>query len=240
MQNFFIKISKQTHKFREIYAATMSVFLPIRICGRQAVFQSRIVTFQAKGLLTSSLRYANFKEATSSTDKSSKTKTDMKVTLMGTNNDLSITTLEEAQKISKRRNLKLVQIKEMDSKTHRPIYKLLSQAELLIKEDLKTQKSNQQAKKSEKMLTVGSRIGENDLNSRLKNIVKWLGKQHEIRVLIEVNANDMQSCEKIVEKMGQVIKEPELLGKIVQKRTKGNNYKFSIVPVKPKPASTEA
>lgn len=220
----------------------MSVFLPIfRLCGRQTV-QSRIISYQTKNYKTSAVFYVNGKNADStvlkSSEKNKKSKSEPKVTLLGINNATSITTLEEAQKISKRRNLKLVQIQEMDTKTQRPVYKLLSQAELL-KDDLKTTKS-QQAKKSEKMLNVGSRIGDNDLNSRLKNIVKWLGKHHEVRVLIEGKTNDMQSCEKIVEKIEQAIKEPELVGKIVQKRTKGSNYKFSIVPVKSQQPATDA
>ncbi|KAL5288788.1 HRASLS family protein [Megaselia abdita] len=211
----------------------MSVFLPFsRICGRPAILQSRFVNFQSTVFPAGLRHYANtISEANE--EKPKKPKTDIKVTLLGTNNATTITSLEEAQKISKRRNLKLVQVQEFDSKTHRPVYKLLSQAELLVKEDLKKSNQNQQ-KKSEKMLTVGSRIGDNDLNSRLKNIVKWLGKQHEVRVLIEGKANDIENCDKIVEKMEQAIKEPELVGKIVQKRTKGNNYKFSIVPVKQK------
>lgn len=216
----------------------MSVFLPIsRICGRQTAIKTTGIIFQSKCLFTGPTYYANEKnlEFIDQPNDKKKTKNDIKVTLIGSNNAASVTSLEEAQKLSKRRNLKLVQIQEMDTKTHRPVYKLLSQAELLVTEDLKTQKTNQQVKKSEKMLTVGSRIGDNDLNSRLKNIVKWLGKQHEVRVLIEGKANDMQGCDKIVEKMEQVIKEPELIGKIVQKRTKGSNYKFSIVPVKQQP-----
>uniref|UniRef100_T1GM17 Translation initiation factor 3 N-terminal domain-containing protein n=1 Tax=Megaselia scalaris TaxID=36166 RepID=T1GM17_MEGSC len=214
-----------------------------RLCSRQAIFQSRILPqIQSRNLSAGQKYYAKDLESAESVlkrEEKPKKNHGVKITLIGANNAPSITSLEEAQKLSKRRNLKLVQIQSMDSKTQRPVYKMLSAADLLLNEDLKKLKgapksgNQSQSKKPEKMLTVGSRIGDNDLNSRLKNIVKWLGKQYEIKVLIEGKSNDIESCDRILEKMEQVIKEPALIGKIVQKRKKGDNYKFNILPVKP-------
>lgn len=47
----------------------------------------------------------------------------VKVTLISQNEDVSIVSFAEAQKISKRRELKLVKIIDFDAKTSRPVYK---------------------------------------------------------------------------------------------------------------------
>lgn len=52
-----------------------------------------------------------------------KAKTSPKVTLIGQDESISIVNLEEATKISNRRNLKLVKVSDLDSKTQRPVYR---------------------------------------------------------------------------------------------------------------------
>lgn len=47
----------------------------------------------------------------------------VKVTLISQNEDVTIVSLAEAQKLSKRRELKLVKIIDVDAKTSRPVYK---------------------------------------------------------------------------------------------------------------------
>ncbi|XP_002015806.2 uncharacterized protein LOC6591293 isoform X1 [Drosophila persimilis] len=157
-----------------------------------------------------------------------------KITLVQHNQALSITTLEEAQKLAKRRELHLLRLDQTDTKTGRAMFKLVTSAEMLADDrgatNTATDKIN---KKSEKSLTIGARIAEHDLESRLKNIVKWLGKRHEIRILIQGSASgsDESSAERIVKAIGQTITEPLVIGKIVQKRSKGSYIKFSILPV---------
>ena len=46
-----------------------------------------------------------------------------KITLINTDESITIVALDEAQHISKRRNLKLVHVMDMDVKTLRPVYK---------------------------------------------------------------------------------------------------------------------
>jgi len=96
-------------------------------------------------------------------------------------------------------------------------------------------------KKSEKSLTIGARITEHDLSSRLKNIVKWLAKRHEVRILIQGNSSgsDESSSERIVKAIEQTIKEPQLIGRIVQKRSKSSFIKFSIIPVAAPPVAAD-
>ncbi|XP_059226607.1 translation initiation factor IF-3 [Stomoxys calcitrans] len=167
-----------------------------------------------------------------------KSKASVKITLIQ-NQNVTVTALEEARNLAKRRSMHLVQVQKMDTKTQRPVYKLVSAAEHLQEElsDLKahdkdgTSPDKPAQKKSEKTLNIGSRISEHDLASRLKNISKWLDKRHEVRILIQGTEGDMAGCEKIYKAIEESIKTPETIGKIVQKRAKGSVIKFNILPV---------
>ncbi|XP_053967150.1 translation initiation factor IF-3 [Anastrepha ludens] len=162
-----------------------------------------------------------------------------KITLVQPNQSIAITTLKEAQKLAKRRELHLVKQQDFDTKTQRPIYKLVTAAELLsedVDESVVDKKSNE--KKSQKSLTIGSRITEHDLESRLKHISKWLAKNHEVCVLIQGSPEEMAKCEQILKTIEQSVKEPEMIGRILQKRIKGSHIKFNISPV-PKAATEE-
>lgn len=46
-----------------------------------------------------------------------------RITLIGTDNSITITDLKNAQNLSQKRELKLVKIQDIDAKTRRPIYK---------------------------------------------------------------------------------------------------------------------
>lgn len=46
-----------------------------------------------------------------------------RITLIGTDNSVSITDLKNAQSLSERRELKLVKLQDIDSKTRRPVYR---------------------------------------------------------------------------------------------------------------------
>lgn len=73
-----------------------------------------------------------------------------RITLISDGDKIEITTLDEAQKLSHRRNLKLVKIVDLDLKTQRPVYKLLSGTEYFAEE--LQQREN---KKSKKEFTKG-------------------------------------------------------------------------------------
>ncbi|EDW60566.2 translation initiation factor IF-3 [Drosophila virilis] len=161
-----------------------------------------------------------------------------KITLISPNQSISITTLDEAQKLAKRRDLHLLRLQQPDAKTGRIMFKLVTTAEMLADESegkgaAKSTTGDKGNKKSEKSLTIGARITDHDLASRLKNITKWLNKRHEVRILIQGNASgaDEGNAERIVKTIEATIKEPQILGKIVQKRQKGSFIKFSIMPV---------
>jgi len=122
-------------------------------------------------------------------------------------------------------------------------YRLVTAAEMLSDDADQSKSSSDKAKekKSEKSLTIGARITEHDLSSRLKNIVKWLAKRHEVRILIQGNSSgsDESSSERIVKAIEQTIKEPQLIGRIVQKRSKSSFIKFSIIPVAAPPVAAD-
>lgn len=117
-------------------------------------------------------------------------------------------------------------------------FRLLTAAEMLEAElsETKKEKSDKSlaaaAKKTEKSLSIGSRIAEHDLNSRLKNITKWLSKQHEVKILIQATSEqELSNAEKIFKSIEEAIKSPQVIGRIVQKRSKGNLIKFNVLPL---------
>lgn len=93
-----------------------------------------------------------FSTENTTTDNESATKNEKKkkqiiprITLISDGDKIEITTLDEAQKLSHRRNLKLVKIVDLDLKTQRPVYRLLSGSEFL-KEELQ-QREDKKSKK---------------------------------------------------------------------------------------------
>jgi translation initiation factor IF-3 len=119
------------------------------------------------------------------------------ITLIGTENNIAVLSLSEAEKIAKRRDLKLVKVVDLDTKTQRPIYQLMTGAQY-YKEDRKLRQEKAAKKeggfKGEKLLTLSHRITPHDLSSRLKNISKWLSKTYEVRIVINGDSENMKSA----------------------------------------------
>ncbi|XP_057658265.1 translation initiation factor IF-3 [Diorhabda carinulata] len=155
-----------------------------------------------------------------------------KITLIQ-DQQLSVTTLEEAQRLSKRRNLKLVKIIDLDTKTQRPIYKLMTGSEYHA-EDLKQRaikkEEKQNAVKAEKVLIINHNIYEHDLQVHLKKINKWIDKLHEVRVVINGDSNNMEKAESVYANIEKALSTGN--SRILQKRTKGSDIKFQILPPK--------
>lgn len=129
-----------------------------------------------------------------------------RITLLN-GSEITITTLEEAQKLSKRRDLKLVKIVDLDTKTQRPIYRLMTGVEyhaeeLKQRERKKQEKSN--ALKGEKLLMITYKIANHDLETNIKKISKWVEKSFEVRVIISGDSGNMQkSVSRVYSKMFQ-------------------------------------
>lgn len=154
------------------------------------------------------------------------------VTLIGTDNSLAVMALSEAEKIAKRRELKLVRIIDIDTKTQRPVYQLMTGSQY-YNED-KKQRLEKSAKKEsglrgEKLLTLSHRITPHDLSSRMNNIRKWLSKTYEVRIVINGDSENMKCAEEVYDTIAESLKAE---GRIVQKRQKGGDLRFQILPLK--------
>ncbi|XP_050080865.1 translation initiation factor IF-3 [Anopheles maculipalpis] len=161
-----------------------------------------------------------------------KSKTAPKITLISSDESISIVNLDEAVKISNRRNLKLVKITDLDTKTQRPVYRLMTGSEYL-NEDLKRREEKKKTKqdasvKGDKLLTISARIAEHDLASKIQNVLKWLNKSYEVRVVVTGDgAGNKAKQEDIAQRFEACVKDT---GKIVQKRLRENDLRFNITP----------
>ncbi|XP_041782632.1 translation initiation factor IF-3 [Anopheles merus] len=161
-----------------------------------------------------------------------KAKTSPKVTLIAADESISIVNLDEAGKIANRRNLKLVKITDLDTKTQRPVYRLMTGSEYL-NEDLKRREEKKKSKqdasvKGDKLLTISARIAEHDLASKIQNVLKWLSKSYEVRIVVTGDgAGNKAKQEDIAQRFEASIKDT---GKIVQKRLRDNDLRFNILP----------
>ncbi|VVC89151.1 uncharacterized protein LOC126970603 [Leptidea sinapis] len=155
-----------------------------------------------------------------------------RITLISPDNAIAITDLKSAQSLSVRRDLKLVKIQDEDSKTRRPVYKLMTNAEYhqeeLLRRKQKQEEKQNSAIKGQKLVTLSSRIAVHDLMTNIKKIEKLLAKHYEVKVVVTGEDNEKYSTyDTIYNTM-----EKNLLssGKLVQRRNKGNTLKFQILP----------
>lgn len=121
-----------------------------------------------------------------------------KITLLSSDESINITTLIEAEKIAKRRDLKLVKIVDVDTKTQRPVYKLMTGAEYHA-EDLKQRELHKKERqntfiKGEKVLLINSKISQHDLETQIKKSLKWIEKSYEVRIVISSSSQNMESA----------------------------------------------
>ncbi|XP_059060173.1 uncharacterized protein LOC131853329 [Achroia grisella] len=157
-----------------------------------------------------------------------------RITLIGLDNSVSITDFKNAESLSLRRDLKLVKVQDIDSKTRRPIYRLMTNADY-HSEDLERRKEKQEARqknvvKQAKLLSLSTKIGDHDLMTGVKKMIKLLEKQHEVKVVIsgedERTSNNSERLYSVIENNIKTV------GKIVQKRNKGNSLRFQLLPIK--------
>ena len=117
------------------------------------------------------------------------------VTLIGTDNSLAVMSLSEAERIAKRRELKLVRIIDIDTKTQRPVYQLMTGSQYYNedkKQRLEKNAKKESGLKGEKLLTLSHRITPHDLSSRINNIRKWLSRTYEVRIVVNGDSENMK------------------------------------------------
>jgi translation initiation factor IF-3 len=145
---------------------------------------------------------------------------------------MEVITLDQAKKIAEKRNMKLVNIIDRDTKSSRPIYKLMTSHEYHA-EELKKREEKKEARghpqiKAEKLLTINNKISQHDLESKVGKVKKWIEKMHEIRVVVGGEEGNMGGAEKITKTIEEAAKELE--ARVLQKRTKDNTIRFTLMP----------
>lgn len=117
-----------------------------------------------------------------------------KITLLSSDNSTTVTVLEVAQRLAKRRNLTLIKVSDLESKTQRPLYKLVSNTNILehqTEEDTQdTNKAAQKSSKSTKIFYVSAKITEHDLQTKTKNMMKLLNKEYKVKIAITLDGAD--------------------------------------------------
>lgn len=148
-----------------------------------------------------------------------------KITLLGPEKDLSVVTMDVASKMCERRGLKLVKIIDIDTKTQRPVYKMMTSKQFLKEDKIHQNKNEKNNKlKGEKTALISCRIGRCDLESKVNNFRKWLIKLHEIRITVTGDtANEIAD---------EIINMTQDCSRVVQRREKGDSVKFHLLPPK--------
>ncbi|KYN37273.1 hypothetical protein ALC56_08330 [Trachymyrmex septentrionalis] len=116
-----------------------------------------------------------------------------KITLLSLDNSTTVTVLEMAQRLAKRRNLTLIKVSDFESKTQRPLYKLVNNTNILkeTKEDTQDiDKAAQKSSKGAKLFYISAKITEHDLGTKTKSIMKLLKKGHKVKVAITMDGAD--------------------------------------------------
>lgn len=120
-------------------------------------------------------------------EKKKKTPRIPKITLIHPNNSITVTLLEDAEKLADRRNLQLVHVSDK-SKNSKSIYKLVDYPTIKEKEEKeekydKKKKYNYKKKlKSTKLFTIKNDIMDYDLNIKINNVNKVLKKNHKVKM----------------------------------------------------------
>ncbi|XP_037791494.1 translation initiation factor IF-3-like [Penaeus monodon] len=155
------------------------------------------------------------------------------IMVVDTEEKVSVMTLRQAERLAKRRDLKLVLVEDstLKGKVGKQVYKLMTgkqyyEEEVQAKKDIKTTTGA----KGEKMLTISGKIAEHDLKSKLHNIERWLKKGHQTKVTLSSHGCTPDDVENIYKTL-----EADVVGfggRILQRRVKGGDIKFFIAPAK--------
>lgn len=149
------------------------------------------------------------------------------ITLLSPEKDISVVTMDVASKLCERRGLKLVKIIDIDTKTQRPVYQMMTPNQFLKEEKKRipnTDEKNINKLKGEKKVLINCHIGRSDLEFKVNHILKWLDKMHEVRVTVTGDtANEIAD---------EIIKMTQECSRVVQKREKGDTIKFQLLPPK--------
>lgn len=118
-----------------------------------------------------------------------------RITLVSPDNSTTVTVLEEAQRLAKRRNLTLIKVSDLEAKSQRPIYKLVSSTGILEEfdedtKDAETDRRDKIVQKDTKLFYISAKITEHDLQTKTKNVLRQLTKRHKVKIVITLDGAD--------------------------------------------------
>ncbi|XP_077276018.1 uncharacterized protein LOC143904904 [Temnothorax americanus] len=127
-----------------------------------------------------------------------------KITLVSPDNSITVTVLEEAQRLAKRRDLTLVKVNDLDGKTQRAAYKLVSSTSILEKTEIEKESKSadraaQKSGKVAKLFYISAKITEHDLQTKTKNAMKLLSKGRKVKIAITLDGASGDKIQKAIE-----------------------------------------
>lgn len=124
-----------------------------------------------------------------------KTDSESKITLLLPNDSMTITHLEDAKKLAKRRNLILTKIENKQKDSSRDTYKLVKLGEKFLETTDNVTENKIKADRNGKIkqIQISGKISTHDLNIKLKHVNKLLSKQYKVKFIIN-HDSDTQVC----------------------------------------------
>ncbi|XP_033309603.1 uncharacterized protein LOC117210570 [Bombus bifarius] len=135
-------------------------------------------------------------------EKKRKTQRIPKITLIHTDKSISVISLEDAEKLAKRRNLELIHVSNT-SKSGRSVYELENSSKIgKITSDVAETHKNEQKIKSAKLFTIKQNIMDYDLNVKINNINRTLKRNYKAKIFFS-HPKGLQ--EEVIEEVKQKI-----------------------------------
>ncbi|KAF2351734.1 Translation initiation factor 3 C-terminal [Trinorchestia longiramus] len=160
------------------------------------------------------------------------------VSLFNPDGTMIVTTLVEAERLAQRRNLRLMKHpdKEVENKFKRPAYKLVTSKEYFESSEKAKKKSSGSYIKGETIFELSHRISENDLQVKIKGMVRNLKKGKQVQLSIAGS----ETSQKKVEALLSMIRDGvlDIGAKMTQGQKKGHDIKCLINPARPKKDSS--
>lgn len=123
-----------------------------------------------------------------------------KITLLSPDGSIMVTQMDNAQRLAKHRNLHLVKVSDIDGKTQRPTYKLMSSSAFSDSAKNVEDIDNTKEKYKEiKVFYISAKIAEYDVLIKMKYIMKLLKKSHKVKIVINLDDIKEDKTQSIIE-----------------------------------------
>ncbi|XP_043686932.1 uncharacterized protein LOC122638196 [Vespula pensylvanica] len=124
-----------------------------------------------------------------------------KITLLLPNDSMTITYLEDAKKLAKRRNLILTKVENEQKNSSRDTYKLVKLGEEFLETTDNVTENKIKAERNGKIkqIQISGKISTHDLNIKLKHVNKLLSKQYKIKFIINHDSDTQDKIFKYAE-----------------------------------------